>query len=430
MALAPKLGWRLLSANLQELHLRHALTCGQAFGWSHLSLEPSQEPVIDKVDAAAFEPPAITDQVGVPAFNEAFATVLAGRAVILRHARLPSGPAVVYAVLPLEGTAPELQNEPVNAAQLSPIPEEASIYHALRDYFQLDVSLSRLYATWAAADPRMKTIADHLPGLRVLRQPPFECLISFICSSNNNIGRITLMLDRLKQHYGQPAGQLATGQILYSFPTLTSLSQAGEAHLRELGLGYRAKFITETCQALQRLGGEPYLERLRTQPYAQVQEIGAIPVDTHVWQIAVRDMDKELAHARSLTPTIYKRVGDLFRARYGSYAGWAHSLLFAAELPAFAPCLPSELVADIKAFRLAEKAAKTEQKRARKDAQGQPDTPSPSKTKSIKTTTRRMPAKSKGVTSSPKRPARQSRVDLASTNVATTARTTRAQRRR
>lgn len=38
---------------------------------------------------------------------------------------------------------------------------------------------------------------------------------------------------------------------------------------------------------------------------------------------------------RSLTPTVYARVGDLFRDRFGQRAGWAHSLLFAAELPAF-----------------------------------------------------------------------------------------------
>ena len=37
----------------------------------------------------------------------------------------------------------------------------------------------------------------------------------------------------------------------------------------------------------------------------------------------------------SLTPAVYARVGEQFRARYGSHAGWAHSVLFAAELPSF-----------------------------------------------------------------------------------------------
>jgi hypothetical protein len=49
-----------------------------------------------------------------------------------------------------------------------------------------------------------------------------------------------------------------------------------------------------------------------------------IPVDTHVWTIACRDFDTSLASAKSLTPAVYERVGDLFRSRYGPYAGWAH----------------------------------------------------------------------------------------------------------
>lgn len=46
---------------------------------------------------------------------------------------------------------------------------------------------------------------------------------------------------------------------------------------------------------------------------------------------------------RSLTPKVYDRVGELFRLKYGSYAGWAHSLLFAAELPMFSKLLPQNV---------------------------------------------------------------------------------------
>ena len=60
-----------------------------------------------------------------------------------------------------------------------------------------------------------------------------------------------------------------------------------------------------------------------------LDQTGAIPVDTHVWQIACRDFDVNLVNAKSLTPKIYNRVGELFRGRFGMHAGWAHSLLFA-----------------------------------------------------------------------------------------------------
>lgn len=76
----------------------------------------------------------------------------------------------------------------------------------------------------------------------------------------------------------------------------------------------------------------------------------AIPVDTHVWDIAVRDYDPTLAQCKSLTPTVYERVGDLFRDRFGSKAGWAHSVLFAAELPQFKILLPTRLQDEMKTF--------------------------------------------------------------------------------
>ena len=71
----------------------------------------------------------------------------------------------------------------------------------LRSYFQLGTPLAPLYEKWAQADGRMATVASTLPGMRVVRQEPVECLFSFICSSNNNIGRIGGMLETpLKRH--------------------------------------------------------------------------------------------------------------------------------------------------------------------------------------------------------------------------------------
>lgn len=73
----------------------------------------------------------------------------------------------------------------------------------IHSYFQLDCNMKSLYSKWAAGCPRMKVITEILPGVRILRQDPWECLVSFICSSNNNIKRISLMLERLRFHYGK-----------------------------------------------------------------------------------------------------------------------------------------------------------------------------------------------------------------------------------
>jgi len=118
----------------------------------------------------------------------------------------------------------------------------------------------------------------------------------------------------------------------------------------------------------------------------------AIPVDTHVWAVARRDMAQELRAAeadktpaqaqrattratalpRSLTPTVYQRIGDAFRARYGPLAGWAHCLLFAAELRVFRARLPEDFRADIEHWERQERDERLASKRERKAAQPPP----------------------------------------------------------
>jgi len=60
----------------------------------------------------------------------------------------------------------------------------------------------------------------------------------------------------------------------------------------------------------------------------------AIPVDVHVWDIAIRDYpeytESLTSKTKSLTPTLYEAIGDVFRDKFGPRAGWAHSVLFAA----------------------------------------------------------------------------------------------------
>jgi len=107
----------------------------------------------------------------------------------------------------------------------------------------------------------------------------------------------------------------------------------------------------------------------------------AIPVDTHVWDIACRDYDRSLASAKSLTPTVYNAVGDLFRARFGAKAGWAHSLLFAAELPEFRSTLPEDIQNKMKRYNEDRRSAKKQRQmevRLRKERKASSSEPVPS----------------------------------------------------
>ena len=58
----------------------------------------------------------------------------------------------------------------------------------------------------------------------------------------------------------------------------------------------------------------------------------AIPVDTHMFQIAAKSYLPHLKGCKSVTDKVYSEIGDHFRSLYGDYAGWAHSVLFSADL--------------------------------------------------------------------------------------------------
>ena len=64
----------------------------------------------------------------------------------------------------------------------------------LEGYLQLHVPLADLYEKWSATDQNFKAKAPFFPGVRILRQDPVENLVCFICSSNNNIARISQMV--------------------------------------------------------------------------------------------------------------------------------------------------------------------------------------------------------------------------------------------
>ena len=83
--------------------------------------------------------------------------------------------------------------------------ELADAEAALLDYLNLSPGtprLAELAKDWAAKDSRYREVGAALPGARMLRQPPLECLFSFVCSSNNHISRIHGMVERLCARYG------------------------------------------------------------------------------------------------------------------------------------------------------------------------------------------------------------------------------------
>ncbi len=107
-----------------------------------------------------------------------------------------------------------------------------------RDYFALDHPLAEIYATFPA-DPAMSAAVAYGRGLRIVRQPAWECVATFITSSQKAVPHIAQISHTLRRRFGERV-EIA-GRELFAYPTPAALARLEEADLRACALGYRAK---------------------------------------------------------------------------------------------------------------------------------------------------------------------------------------------
>lgn len=131
-------------------------------------------------------------------------------------------------------------------------------YNAVwRGYLGLADDYSAIRAALAMSagpDRHLQLAMETGKGIRILRQPPFETLISFIISQNNNIGRIKKNIAALCAAFGEPVGTgisgISGGSTDYAFPTPERLAAADAESLHALGLGYRAEYVRDAARAV------------------------------------------------------------------------------------------------------------------------------------------------------------------------------------
>ncbi|HLH79730.1 MAG TPA: DNA glycosylase [Chthonomonas sp.] len=226
-------------------------------------------------------------------------------------------------------------------------------WEVVEDYLQVRADLESLYCRWSLMEPRLAEVFRAFAGLRVLRQPPEECLFAFLCATTNTVTKIERSVGYLAQRYGS---RIYTGldepATLFAFPSVRALAEADEKDLRAGLWGYRAPFVVQTAQRLlQKPQG--WLESLRVVPYVEAHEallefpgVGpkvadcvclfaldkweAVPVDRHIHRLGVRLFLPQF-EGRSLTPRLYRAIAEAFRERFGPMAGWAQQTLFYAE---------------------------------------------------------------------------------------------------
>ena len=206
----------------------------------------------------------------------------------------------------------------------------------LRHYLSVDDPLDEI-ETALRRDRVLRRILPATSGIAILRQDPWECLVSFIISAFNNIPKIELTLGKLADRFGE------TGQDgLRVFPTAEALAAASPRALRACVLGYRAPYVRAVARLVTRGGldlNEPGLA-----PYDEARRMllalpgvgekvadcvllfaygkgEAFPVD--VW--VKRAVERRYFGGRTQSE---RRIREFARERFGRLAGYAQQHLF------------------------------------------------------------------------------------------------------
>ena len=189
-------------------------------------------------------------------------------------------------------------------------------------------------------------------GLRVIRQDPFQCYVSFICSTNSSIQNIKSMLENLCKKFG--TRQEFNGYELHTFPKAEILAKASIKDLADCKLGFRAKYVKEASQAVD--SGKIDFEWLKKTDYQtaveslkKIRGIGnkvadcialfsldkmeAFPIDRWTQRILLKYYKKFFYDVteKPVTEKKYKKLHEEIVEYFGPYSGYAQQFLFKME---------------------------------------------------------------------------------------------------
>lgn len=206
-------------------------------------------------------------------------------------------------------------------------------------YFGLDQPLSAIHETFPREDPVLARAIAYCPGIRVARQPLWECLATFITSSLKQVTHIRAISMTLRRRFGE-AHELG-GQVFHSYPTPAAMAEAGEAELRTCALGYRARSLALAGAAVAE--GHVDLERIEraidpAEARAELLSLhgvgekiancvllfscghwGAFPIDVWIEKVLRESYRKRLKGAR---------LQQWAESYFGENAGYAQQYLF------------------------------------------------------------------------------------------------------
>ena len=205
-------------------------------------------------------------------------------------------------------------------------------------------------------DKIMKKAINNFPGMRILRQDPFQCYISFIVSSNSNIPNIQTRLQKLSQKFGKK--RIVEKNEFFLFPEPEKLANASINEIAKCGLGYRTKYVKKAAIAVNK--GMIDFPSLKKQDYQEARDslcqvfgigkkvadcillfsldkLEAVPLDRWVLRILQKYYSKEFQiSTKTITEKTYDELHNKIVDHFGEYAGYGQQFLFKNERDSFA----------------------------------------------------------------------------------------------
>jgi N-glycosylase/DNA lyase len=219
------------------------------------------------------------------------------------------------------------------------------------DFFRQDDNMEKILNE-ISRDNIVRSAVERFPGLRLLRQDPFQCYISFICSSNSSIQNIKQMLKQICQKFGKKMD--FDGHEFFTFPTVEKLAKANMKDLLSCGLGFRAKYVKAAATSVH--SGTLEFDSLKKSDYKSAKEelkniygignkiadcillfslekLEAFPIDRWTQRILKQYYSKKFFGLieKSLTEKNYESIHKKIVEYFGPYAGYSQQFLFKME---------------------------------------------------------------------------------------------------
>jgi N-glycosylase/DNA lyase len=225
-----------------------------------------------------------------------------------------------------------------------------SYYNKKYDFFRNSDDLKKIIKS-ISKDKTTRIAVKKYLGLRLIRQDPFQCFISFIVSSNSNIQKIKLSLEKISIKFGTKIK--FDNQEFYIFPEPKKIANASIQEIQNCGVGYRAKFIMDAAKMveskqidfdhLRKLNYHNAKEMILTVPGVgnkvadcillfSLEKTEAFPLDT--WMIKILKkyyLEKFEIETQSITEKQYNILHEKVVKYFGPYAGYAQQFLFKME---------------------------------------------------------------------------------------------------